>query len=61
MSLVNYKSDKQNEKKNKTKEYFSPKIVLLGSAVQLTRGGNTNGADLYGARVGSWRCIAECL
>ncbi|HDR7993028.1 TPA: hypothetical protein QCY77_005522 [Bacillus cereus] len=61
MSLVIYKSDKQNEKKNKTKEYFSPKVILLGSAVQLTRGGNSNGSDLYGARVRDARCIGVCV
>ncbi|EOO25059.1 hypothetical protein ICM_05953 [Bacillus cereus BAG1X2-3] len=58
---MKYTNDKQNEKKNKTKEYFSPKIILLGSAVQLTRGGNSNGSDLYGARVRDARCIGICI
>lgn len=32
------------------KKYNAPTLISLGSAVEMTRGGNTNGGDLYGAR-----------
>lgn len=32
------------------KTYSAPSVILLGSAVALTRGGNSNGGDMYGQR-----------
>lgn len=44
-------NNSKNFKKVEKKEYKKPSIRSIGSAVKLTKGGSSNGGDLYGSRV----------